>query len=110
MELITSNNVRIVLNTIKHINTYYEPSKEDTTLITDKLNKSEIKVLQVLQESNITDDMSAMKISTLAEKTGFSYFIVRNIIKSFYVANICKKGRRDRNSDTYFLDEDIIKG
>jgi len=74
-------------------------------LITDKLSKSEIKVLQVLQESNITNDMNAMKISTLSEKTGLSYFIVRNIIKSFYIANICKKGRREGNGETYYLCE-----
>ena len=72
-------------------------------MLTDKLNKSEIRVLQVLQESNITNDMSAMKISTLSEKTGLSYFIVRNIIKSFYIANICKKGRKDGNGETYYL-------
>lgn len=72
-------------------------------MITDKLNKSEIKVLQALQESNITNDMSAMKISTLSEKTGLSYFIVRNIIKAFYIAGICKKGRREGNGETYYL-------
>jgi len=54
-------------------------------LLTDKLNKSEIRVLQ------------------LSEKTGLSYFIVRNIIKSFYIAGICKKGRREGNGETYYL-------
>jgi len=72
-------------------------------LLTDKLNKSEIKVLQVLIESNITNDMNSMKISMLSEKTGLSYFIVRNIIKSFYIAGICKKGRKEGNGETYFL-------
>jgi len=76
-------------------------------LLTDKLNKSEIRVLQVLQESNITNDMSAMKISTLSEKTGLSYFIVRNIIKSFYIAGICIRGRKDGNGETYYLSKGV---
>jgi len=103
MEFITRNIVQSILNKIKHITTHHNLSKEDTTLLIDKLNKSEIKVLQVLQESNITNDMNAIKISTISEKTGLSYFIVRNIIKSFYIAGICKKGRREGNGETYYL-------
>jgi len=74
-------------------------------LITDKLNKSEIKVLQILQENNITNETLAIKISNLAELTGLSYYSCRNIIKSFYVAEICCKGRRDGNSETYYLSD-----
>lgn len=74
-------------------------------MITDKLNKSEIKVLQILQESKIINDMSAIKISTLAKKTELSYFSVRNIIKSFYITGLCLKGRRDGNAETYYLSD-----
>jgi len=72
-------------------------------LITDKLNKSEIKVLQTLQEKNITNEMIAVKLSSLSEITGLSYFSVRNIIKSLYIAGLCCKGRREGNAETYYL-------
>ena len=72
-------------------------------MITDKLNKSEVKVLQVLQESKINNEMLAIKISNLAELTGLSYFSVRNIIKSLYIAGLCCKGRKDAQAETYFL-------
>lgn len=75
-------------------------------LLTDKLNKSEIKVLQVLQVANITNEMLAIKISNLAERTGLSYFSVRNIIKSLYIAGLCCKGRKDGNGETYYLSEE----
>ena len=71
-------------------------------LITDKLNKSEIKVLQTLQEKNITNEMIAVKLSSLSEITGLSYFSV-NIIKSLYIAGLCCKGRREGNAETYYL-------
>lgn len=77
-------------------------------MLTDKLNKSEIKVLQVLQKSNITDESIAIKISNLAELSNLSYYSVRNIIKSFYVAGICCKGRRDGNSETYYLNQEKL--
>ena len=83
--------------------TYHKVVKDVNVLITDKLNKSEIKVLQILQERNITNELSATKISNLAELTGLSYYTIRNIIKSFYVAGICIKGRRDGNGETYWL-------
>lgn len=76
-------------------------------MLTDKLNKSEIKVLQILQEFNITNDMSAMKISTIAEKTGLSYFVVRNTIKSLYIAGVCIKGRKDGNGETFYLSKGV---
>ncbi len=74
-------------------------------MIIDKLNKSEIKVLKTLQEKNIFNETASIKISKLSELTGLSYYSVRNIIKSFYVAEICCKGRRDGNSETYYLSE-----
>lgn len=58
-----------------------------------------------MQKENITNETVSVKISKLAELTGLSYFSVRNIIKSFYVAEICSKGRKDGNSETYFLNE-----
>jgi len=76
------------------------------TLIIDKLNKSEIKVLKTLQEKNITNESVSVKISRLSELTGLSYYSIRNIIKSFYVAEICYKGRRDGNSETYYLSKE----
>lgn len=78
------------------------------TLITDKLNKSEVKVLQVLQETNITNETNATKISNLAELTKLSYYSVRNIIKSLYIAGLCNKGRRDGNSETYYLNQEKL--
>jgi predicted transcriptional regulator len=77
--------------------------KDVIILISDKLSKSEINVLQVLQKSNIINESSAVKISTLAEKTNLSYYTVRNIIKSLYIAGLCSKGRKDGNGETYYL-------
>ena len=67
----------------------------------DKLNKNEMKVLQILQEFN--NESNAIKIKTLAELSNLSYFSVRNIIKGFYLSGICEKGRRDGNAETYYL-------
>jgi len=62
-------------------------------------------VLQIMQENGINNEEKAVKIRTISELCGMSYFSVRNIIKSFYVAGICEKGRRLGNSETYFLFE-----
>jgi len=73
-------------------------------MITDKLNKSEIKVLEALKE-HFTDTDSATKISVLADLTGLSYFSIRNIVKSLYISGLCSKGRRDGNGETYYYVE-----
>jgi len=78
-------------------------------LINEKLNKSEINVLQIMKENGISNEEGAVKIRTLAEMCGMSYFSVRNIIKSFYVAGIVCKSRRDGNAETYYLVEDEKK-
>jgi len=77
-------------------------------MITDKLNKSEIKVLEVLKE-HFTDTDSATKISVLADMTGLSYYSIRNIVKSLYIAGLCSKGRRDGNGETYYyVDQKLV--
>ena len=75
-------------------------------MLTDKLNKSEIKVLKVLQEKNITNENVSTKIKTISEMVGLSYFSIRNIIKSLYIAGFCDKGRREGNAETYYLSEE----
>lgn len=72
-------------------------------MISDKLNKNEIKVLQSFQES--TDKEVAKTITILSERTNLSYFSVRNIIKSLYLSGLCEKGRKEGNADTYYLTE-----
>jgi len=74
-------------------------------LISDKLNRSELSVFEIMKEKEINNEERAVKIRTISELCGLSYFSVRNIIKSFYVANIVCKSRRDGNADTYFLVE-----
>jgi hypothetical protein len=61
-----------------------------------------------MQEKKINSEESAVKIRTISEMCGLSYFSVRNIIKTFYVANIVCKSRRMGNAETYFLIEDKI--
>ena len=81
-----------------------QSSKGDVnTLISDKLSRSEMNVLQIMQENRINCEERAVKIRTISEMCGLSYFSIRNIIKSFYVANLVCKSRRDGNAETYFL-------
>jgi DNA-binding transcriptional ArsR family regulator len=75
-------------------------------LISDKLSRSEMNVLQIMQEKEINCEERAVKIRTISEMSGMSYFSVRNIIKSFYVANLVCKSRRDGNAETYYLVEE----
>lgn len=65
-------------------------------------------VLRTMQEKKINSEESAVKIRTISEMCGLSYFSVRNIIKTFYIANIVCKSRRMGNAETYFLIEDKI--
>lgn len=60
-------------------------------------------VYQILKDKEINNEERAVKIRTISELCGLSYFSVRNIIKSFYVAGIVCKSRRDGNAETYFL-------
>jgi len=72
-------------------------------MITDKLSRSEMNVLQTMKEKKIDNEERAIKIRAISEMSGLSYFSVRNIIKSFYVAGIVCKSRRDGNAETYYL-------
>lgn len=72
-------------------------------MLSDNFSKSEMNVLKTLQESRINNEIKAVKIRTIAELSGLSYFSVRNIIKSFYMAGICQRGRRDGNADTFYI-------
>jgi len=60
-------------------------------------------VLQTMKEKKIDNEERAIKIRAISEMSGLSYFSVRNIIKSFYVAGIVCKSRRDGNAETYYL-------
>lgn len=63
-------------------------------------------VYQILKDKEINCEERAVKIRTISELCGMSYFSVRNIIKSFYVANLVCKSRRDGNAETYYLIEE----
>lgn len=60
-------------------------------------------VLQIMKEKEINCEERAVKIRTISELCGMSYFSVRNIVKTFYVANLVCKSRRMGNAETYYL-------
>ena len=69
------------------------------------LSRSEIIILQVLDKCKSTNFIKALTIRKVSEKTDFSYYTVRNILKSLCLAGYSSKGCKSKNADTYFITE-----
>jgi predicted transcriptional regulator len=70
-----------------------------------RMSRNDILVLNFLLENNCTSEIKAVSIKKISEKTGISYYSVRNIIKALTYAGLCGIGLKNGSSFTYYIGE-----
>jgi DNA-binding transcriptional regulator GbsR (MarR family) len=68
-------------------------------------NKSDYRILGVLQADQCLTEISSYSIKQISEKTNLSIPKIRLVLKSFLLMNLVQEGAKDGISKTFYISE-----